>query len=251
MFCGPRSNKKKPASKNLLVDAGGAFPGGDLGRRAVVPALRALGIQRLDLVVASHADLDHRGGLPAVLAALPVGAVWIPAGTAEEPAFARLLEAARARAVPVFERGAGSPTAAIGDLRVTPLWPPGRSGVRSRNDSSLVVRVEVGGRRVLLPGDVEAAAEAALVAGGAELRAEVLVLPHHGSRSSSSRAFLEAVAPELAVASAPWQGRFGMPHREVLERARAAGIPVWWTGRDGAVLVGLGQPLVAWGLREP
>ncbi len=113
------------------------------------------------------------------------------------------------------------------------------------------MRIDVRGRRVLLPGDIEAAAESALLAAGAELRADLLKLPHHGSRSSSTARFLEAVGATLAVASAPWQGRFGMPHAEVLERARGAHLTVWWTGRDGAVMVGLGEPLVAWGLRNP
>ena len=113
------------------------------------------------------------------------------------------------------------------------------------------MRIEVAGRRLLLPGDIERGAEAALLAGGADLHADVLKLPHHGSRSSSTAAWLEAVGATLAVASAPWQGRFGMPHREVLDRAYAADLSVWWTGRDGAVMVGLGAPLVAWGLRSP
>jgi competence protein ComEC len=109
-----------------------------------------------------------------------------------------------------------------------------------------VVRVDVGESRVLLTGDIEAPIEAALLASGADLRAEVLELPHHGSGSSATSAFLRAVAPSVAIASAPCPGRFGMPHRGVLDRAAALGIPVWWTGRDGAVLVGLSpRPVVS------
>jgi competence protein ComEC len=239
-------------SAAVLVDAGPALPGAfDVGRRTVVPALAALGVRRLDLVVATHADLDHRGGLPAVLRAVPVDALWIPSGGLGEPGFEAVVAAARARAVPVFERGAGTPRARIGDLVVAPLWPPPGGGSVARNDGSLVVRIEVAGRRVLLPGDLEAAGEAALVASGADLRADVVTLPHHGSRSSSTALFLQAVAPAIAVASAPCRGRFEMPHTEVLERAHAADASVWWTGRDGAVLVGLGNPLVAWGHAPP
>jgi competence protein ComEC len=224
----------------LLVDAGSALPGGlDLGRSAVVPALRALGVARLDLAAASHADLDHRGGLPAVLAALPVGELWLPRGAAGDPAFAELRAAAGARGVPVRERGAGDPPARFGDLEVLPLWPPAGELPLSQNDRSLVLRVAVAGRRVLLPGDLESAGEAALLASGADLRADVLKLPHHGSRSSSGTAFLAAVGAGLAVASAPCAGRFGMPHAEVLARARAAALSLWWTGRDGAVSVQL------------
>ncbi len=134
---------------------------------------------------------------------------------------------------------------------VTPLWPRGDGGHVARNDRSLVVRVEVAGRRVLLSGDLEAAGEAALVASGADLRADIVTLPHHGSRTSSTGVFLQAVAPAIAVASAPCRGRFAMPHPEVLERAHAVHASVWWTGRDGAVLIGLGESLVAWGHAPP
>jgi competence protein ComEC len=223
----------------ILFDGATAFPGGvDLGRSAVVPALAALGVERLDLVVASHADLDHRGGLSAVIARVPTAGLWIPTGGGRDPAFASLLAAAEERGIEVAEKGRGDRSERFADLHVTPLWPP-RSGGLSRNDASLVLRVEVALRRVLLTGDIEAPTEAALLSSGVDLGADVLELPHHGSRTSATSAFLRAVAPSVAIASAPCPGRFGMPHREVLDRASALGIPVWWTGRDGAVLVGL------------
>jgi competence protein ComEC len=232
----------------VLVDAGPATPGGvDLGRRVVVPALAALGVRRLDLLVLTHADLDHRGGAPSLLERVPVAALWLPYGARSDPAFADLLEAAAARGVEVSERGAQAPPLRAGDLRVEPLWPPAAAGHGSRNQRSLVVRITAGAHRVLLPGDLEAESETALLASGADLRADVLALPHHGSRTSSTQPFLAAVAPVLALVSAPCHGRFGMPHPEVLARARAASASLWWTGRDGALVVGLAEPLHAWG----
>jgi competence protein ComEC len=236
----------------VLIDAGGALPGArDMGRRVVLPALAALGIRALDLVVVTHADLDHRGGVPAVLEALPVGRVWLPYGAANEAGFERLRDVARRRRVPVLERGAGAPAADFGALRVTPLWPPRGSEGAPRNDRSLVVRVEVAGRRILLPGDIEAGAEASLVAAGADLASDVLALAHHGSRTSSSTAFLEAVDADVAIVSAPCGGRFAMPHGEVVARTRERETSLWWTGRDGAVLVGLGAPLTVFGTPAP
>ena len=236
----------------LLIDGGTAVPGGaDLGESVVLPALRALAVRRLDLVVASHADLDHRGGLPAVLRALPVDRLWLPPGGADEPAFQALIESARSRGVRVEEAGAGSEALQLGDLRVAPLWPPSDAGrgLRGRNERSLTVRVEVAGHALLFPGDIEAGAEAQLVASRARLRAEVLKLPHHGSRTSSSARFLEAVDGAVAVASAPRTSRFGMPHREVVERVSGDGYALWWTGRDGAVLIGLDPVLWVRGWR--
>ncbi len=234
----------------ILVDAGSSYAGSDWGERAVVPALAALGIDRLDVLVVSHGDLDHRGGVPSVLKLVSVGEVWVPHGAAADPAFEDIWRVARSQRIPVVERGVGSPVFAVGDLRIEALWPPAAPDRRSRNDRSLVVRIQVAGQRVLLPGDLEAPAESDLVASGADLRAEVLALPHHGSRTSSSEIFLDAVGASVALASAPCGGRFGMPHAEALERARESGVSVWWTGRDGAVMVGLGGRLRAWGYRE-
>jgi competence protein ComEC len=233
----------------ILVDGGIARAGEvDLGRSVVLPALAALGVARLDLVVATHADLDHRGGLPAVVERVPTARVWIPAGTASDPAFGELVAASRRRGAALEERGLGDPPLVAGELRVVPLWPPRAPTAGARdNDRSLVLRVESGSVRVLLAGDVEAAAEAALVAGDDALAADVLKLAHHGSRTSSSAAFLERVGAVAAIASAPCLGRFGMPHAEVRARVAGAGASLWWTGRDGAVAVGLARPLAVRG----
>jgi competence protein ComEC len=162
-----------------------------------------------------------------------------------------VLAAARRANVPVEERGTGAPAARFGDLRVTPLWPPqvARPGETS-NDRSLTLRVAIADHGVLLPGDLEADAEARLLARGVELRADVLKLGHHGSRTSSTEAWLAAVDGAVAVASAPRAGRFGMPHPEVVARAHDAGYALWWTGRDGAVLIGLAPILSVRGWRR-
>jgi competence protein ComEC len=119
-----------------------------------------------------------------------------------------------------------------------------------RNDRSLTLRIEVAGRSLLLAGDLEAPAEAVLVAGRAPLRADLLKLAHHGSRTSSSPVFLDAVGGTVAVASAPRWSRFGMPSPDVAQRVHDAGYALWWTGRDGAVLVGLAPVLHVRGWRR-
>jgi len=228
----------------ILVDAGGA----GRGRAVVLPALRAAGIRRIDLVVLTHADLDHRGGFLEVLRGVEVERLWVPLGAGFEPAFFPLLAAARAAGTRVEERGAGDRALLVGDLLAVPLWPPpcertpGRPGCRGpgRNDRSLVVRIDAPSSRILFPGDLEGPGEFALLESEADVRADVLRVPHHGSRSSSSREFLEAVAPAIALASAPCLGRFEMPAPEVTQRLRALGAVLSWTGPSGALAVSLG-----------
>lgn len=240
----------------LLVDAGGAPRGGsDLGRAVVRPALAALGVERLALFAVSHADLDHRGGAAAVLEGVPVDLLWLGEGALDDPAFADLLAAARRHGVPVATRARGDAPVALGDLVVEVLWPPpvGESPhALSDNDRSLVLRVSVaGGARVLLPGDVEGAGESGLLAAPGALAADVLKLPHHGSRTSSGDALLRAAGAAIAIASAPCLGRFGMPHPEVAARVARGPTSLWWTGRDGAVAISLAPPFAVRGFAEP
>jgi competence protein ComEC len=235
----------------VLVDGGPAHDDFDAGARRVLPALRALGVERLDLMIATHADLDHRGGLPAVLRGVSVGELWLPWGALADPGFAEVVAAARSAGTPVREAGRGSPRRTVGELSVDPVWPP-RQGRGSRNQRSLVVRITApGGPRILLPGDLDARAEAQWLAVETDPRADVLLLPHHGSRGSSSAAFLDAVAPRLAIASAPCRSRFGMPHPDVRARLAARAVPLAWTGRDGAIRVALRGPLAPLGTGEP
>ncbi len=231
---------------NLLVDAGWARPGGaDLGALVVAPALRALGVGRLDAVAVTHADLDHRGGVPAVLRAFEVGELWLPAATAGTPELAVLRKLARGYAVPVRLVRAEDEARVLGDLRIDVLAPPGLAidpGL-GENDASLVLRIVANGTRLLLPGDVESEGERRLLASEHSLRADILKLAHHGSRTSSTPTFLDAVGARRLVASAPCRGRFGLPHAEVRARLRDRKQPLHWTGRDGAVLISLDPAL--------
>ncbi|MBW2314557.1 MAG: DNA internalization-related competence protein ComEC/Rec2 [Deltaproteobacteria bacterium] len=235
----------------LAIDAGRRLgPSYDQGVRVVAPAWAALGVTRIDRLAVSHADLDHRGGAPALLERFEVGAVWLPAGAADDPAFASLHRTAVRRGVPVLERGQGDAAEWLGDLRVEFLWPPRGLAPARRNDGSLVLRVTpAGGARALLAGDIGGEAERGLLSTPGALATDVLLLPHHGSASSGSAAFLAATRPVLALVSAPCRGRFPLPHADVRARVRDRGIPLAWTGRDGALIVGLAprMRLRTWG----
>ena len=230
----------------ILVDAGRAIPGVvDMGRRVVIPGLRALGVGRLDAVVASHADIDHRGGLGAVIEAIPTRVLWLPRTGSTARDFAHLIALAGRLGVPVREIDAESPATRLGDLRVVPLWPVAKLRFKDRNDGSLVLRIEIlrdgaPGASVLLPGDIGVDAEAQLLAIQAPLRATVLKVGHHGSRTSTSAAWLDAVRPQIAIVSAACQARTGLPSSTTLARLSDSAAQVWWTGEVGAVMVGFG-----------
>jgi competence protein ComEC len=209
-------------SHNLLYDAGPAYPGGlDLGEAAVLPALRALGVTRLDTIVISHADRDHAGGLGAIRRAFPD---------------ARLLAAGVEGSEPCL-RGESWRWDGV-DFEV--LHPP-RYMPYLGNDSSCVLRVGAAGATALLTGDIGALVERRLLREQPEaIRAEVLLAPHHGSRSSSSAEFIDAVGPGLALISAGWMSRFGHPAPEVVARYLERDVTLASTADCGAWSVELG-----------
>ena len=226
----------------VLVDAGRSFMGGgDMGRSVVAPGLRALGVSRLDALVASHADLDHRGGLLHILTQFEVGEIWLPAAAPGREGFGALRALAKSRGVPVLELAAGDPIREVGDIVFEPLWPPPVLIDDSTNENSLVLRAEMAGYRILLTGDIGSRSERALMDRGARLAADLLKVAHHGSAGSSTASFLHAVDARISLVSASCAGFSGLPSPHTLKRLEASGTVVGWTGRDGAILVGLGS----------
>lgn len=213
--------------------------------------LQRRGHRRIDLLVISHRHPDHMGGAASLLRQFSVDVLWLnrqPATavdgarqTALAAAEAELLQLARARgtlvAVPHSIRLSGIAIDVLGPCPATESCRTMARGDWDENDNSLVVALRYAGRSVLMTGDIEEAAETALIRGQAALRADVLKLPHHGSRTSSSEEFLQAVAPQHAIASLGRQNRFGFPHPQVVHRLAERQIPLWRTDRDGTVLV--------------
>jgi competence protein ComEC len=230
-----------PDGATWLVDGGGRADGSPgAGTSRVVPALRALGVRRVDVMVASHGHADHAAGLVAVAAAFPVDELWTPGAAWSEPA-QRLERTVRAAGGRVRRVDAGHPPHAAGGVELRVLWPPAhpeRAPPRrgdGENDRSLVLRVAAPGGTLLLPGDVEAPAEAALLATGAQPAATVVVAPHHGSATSSTAAFIAAVRPRAVIWSRGPGGRPALPAAAVARRWRAVGAVAFDTALDGAI----------------
>ncbi len=224
-----------PSGGFVLVDAGGTARGRfDAGERVVAPVLSRLGCRRVDVLIVSHDHDDHAGGALAILREFEVGEIWIAAGTPRE---ARVLELAavaveRGVAVVLAERGfsavrAGAP--------IEVLHPPRESPASAPNERCLVLRAGPPGSRVLIPADLESSEEATLLASGAELAADALIVGHHGASRGTGIALLDAVRPRIAVISAGLGNRFGHPAASVLARLRSRRVPVYRTDLDGQV----------------
>ncbi|HSH29425.1 MAG TPA: DNA internalization-related competence protein ComEC/Rec2 [Thiohalobacter sp.] len=208
-------------SHTLVYDTGPRFTSGlDTGAAVVAPFLRTVGRMAVDTLIVSHGDNDHSGGAPALIAAFdPVRVLY-----SDPPA-----PAPRARPC----RDGQAWTWDGVDFRL--LHPADASS--GRNDASCVLRIEsAAGARLLLPGDIEAGAEYALLRRhAAALRAEVLVSPHHGSRTSSTPAFVRTVAPTRVIHPAGRANRYGFPHPDITARYRDAGAVQRITGCRGAL----------------
>ena len=231
-----------PDGRTMLVDAGGLpganyvrgmRPGLDVGEDVVSPFLWSRGLKRIDTMVMTHAHEDHLGGMPAVLRNFSVGELWV--GRDEDAsAYRNVLAEAKAKGLPVIHRLRGEHFDWAG-VRVSVLWPDSSDPARARNDDSLVLRLEDGQDSFLLTGDIERAVERSILANGDELAANFLKIPHHGGKTSSTAAFLDAVHPTIAAISVGEANPFGHPSPDTIERIRAEGTRLLRTDRDGAI----------------
>ncbi|MXY24555.1 MAG: DUF4131 domain-containing protein [Acidobacteria bacterium] len=227
-----------PNGQTLLVDAAGDVLQGpfDIGARIVVPAIWALGVRSLDYLAITHGDPDHAGGGVAVVRDLRPGEVWegVPVPSSEILAGLRAAaeeEGALWRTVRAGDR------ITMGDIGLHVLHPPAPDWERRRvrNDDSIVIELRHGEVSIVLPGDIGEEVEPTVAAALVPAALRILKAPHHGSRSSSSAAFIQALDPSLAVVSAGRRNLFGHPHPDVLARYERAGVEVLQTGYDGAV----------------
>ena len=228
-----------PQGGTMLIDGGGLLSYGrvrktsfDTGEDVVSPYLWSRGLRQLDVVVATHAHQDHIGGLGAVLKNFHPRELW----TGSNPSI-ELEDLARSMGVGVIERSAG-PGFDYSGARVEILAPrPGLYSRKAGNNDSLAMRVVYGARSFLLTGDLERPVEARLLADDALARTDVLKVGHHGSKTSTIPAFLEAIHPSIAVISAGFDNSFGHPHPDVLGRLEERNTTVLRTDLDGLATV--------------
>lgn len=223
----------------------------DAGRAIVVPALTSLGVRRIDRLIVSHADADHAGGAASTAAALKIASLRASLDP-RDPLWSRVREQ---HAEQGFDDDA-APQAVEHDgniahaceagerwewdgVRFEMLWPLDSDDAQAstfRNASSCVLRISNGHASALFPGDIEAAQERRLVSEyGRRLQADLLVAPHHGSRTSSTESFLDSIAARHVIFGVGYRNRFGHPHSGIVARYAARGVQSYRSDLDGAV----------------
>lgn len=233
-----------PDGKTMLVDGGGIPSFGrrapsqmDIGEEVVSPYLWDRSIRHIDVMACTHGHADHIGGLPALLASFHPGELWTGANS-ENPAWIALRDRARRAGVRIaslrrgqcFKYGGAEVEVLAPSADYVPKDMPG-------NNDSLAFRVTYGRQSFLLTGDIEQQVEAELVAGDLVRKTDVLKVPHHGSKTSSSAGFLDVLQPAVAVLSAGFENSYGHPHAAALARYAERRICVLRTDLDGFITV--------------
>jgi competence protein ComEC len=239
-----------PDGTTLLVDGGGRpqFRSGardpdprgsferetrSIGESVVSEYLWWLGRDRVDYVLATHADADHIDGLNDVVRNFSVNTALVGRTPANDPEFARFSQSLTNTNLQTVHSG---DVIRFGEVELRVFWPP-PGGTDSTNDDSVVLNLKFRERSILLTGDIEKKAEGALLAAAHELKADVVKVPHHGSKTSSTEAFVSATKPRFAIISVGQDSMFGHPHAEVVERWLASGAEVFTTGKSGTISV--------------
>ena len=217
-----------------IIDKGGMHSGLDIGEDVVSPYLWSRGLKQIDVVALTHAHLDHLGGLPAVLLNFRVRELWVGRDI-EIEAYRHLLAVARGRGVLVrhLERGDSFRRDEISGSVLSPEDLNDSPVVK--NDDSLVMRLTDGSESMLLAGDIERPSERRILAEDQDVGVNFLKVAHHGSKTSTTDAFLTAVHPAFAAISVGRDNSFGHPSPEVIDRLEAAGVRIYRTDRDGAI----------------
>ena len=209
-----------------------------IGEAVVSEYLWARGLDRVDYILATHADADHIDGLNDVARNFKVRGAIVARAPANDPEYSRFATTMTEISVPVQKIGAGD-VLRMGNVTAQVLWPPpGRDdNAPSGNNDSIMLLLRIGNRGFLLTGDIEKEGEASVLKEGTALHSDVVKVAHHGSKTSSTAAFVTATHPSLAIISVGRHSIFGHPNREVVERWRAGGAEVMTTGQRGTITV--------------
>jgi ComEC/Rec2-related protein len=231
-----RTNQQEPSREDLEP----AFKeqGFSVGESVVSRFLWSKGLTRVDYLLATHADADHIDGLAAVARNFQINEAIVGRVVTNNAEFDDFAQATAKQKTPVAMLKAGERFELEG-VTLDVLWPlpASQMALKSSNNNSIVLRLSYGASSILFTGDIEKESEEALIKSPINLRSEVLKIPHHGSKTSSTEAFIDTVKPRLAIISVGERSRFGHPHTVVVERYQKRGVNLLQTGRDGMITV--------------
>ncbi|RNF39256.1 MBL fold metallo-hydrolase [Planococcus salinus] len=212
----------------VLIDTG------NWNSSAAVDYLHGQDITEIDILIGTHPDADHIGQMDRIMEQFEVGEVWMSGNTSTSDVFIRTLEAIDSSGADYYEPRAGE-IFDIGDIQIDVLYPEEITG--KANEESISLKLTYGEVDFVFTGDAGVKEEQEMVNAGFDLDAEILQLGHHGSNTSTSSEFLQAVSPEVAIYSAGAENSYGHPHAEVIAAAENAGAVVYGTDVNGTVIV--------------
>lgn len=245
-----------PGGKNILVDGGGTVSFRkpkdewktrkvpfEVGAKTVVPLLKKRGIHALDIVIMTHADQDHIGGLQAVLSQIPVRALVMNGSLSDSNTLAKLMETALTKDIPIYSAYRGMGLSPDKSTVLDFVYPEAKTNqaipyVKDQNHESIVFYLTMDGVRFLFTGDMDIASEdeiMELATSSQQLQADVIKIAHHGSKTSTSPPWLKAVNPKLAVISVGGHNSYGHPYPTVLQQIEEQGAGIYRTDRHGEV----------------
>lgn len=243
-------------SKNILIDAGRSDFGVKSGKYSITPYLNSRGISRINYLLLTHADSDHIGGVEYLINAFDVDTLLLGVSNPNSNAFTEIVDIAKNRNIP-FKKVILGDLIKLGNYSEIQVFYPPRNYItpvnRTGNNSSVVIKYRFANSTILFTADIEAPTEKRISDSELNLKSNLLKVPHHGSRSSSSELFLEKVSPLDAIISAGENNPYGHPSREVLDRYEKNGIRVHRTDKDNALIFrseGENYSLHKWKQRE-
>jgi len=226
---------QSPNGQIMLIDGGRSI---DLAAQVIIPQLRTWGARQIDVMVVTHPDADHIAGLVGVLEQFPVKAIALTGQVHPTQIYERLLTSVRDKGIRAIRTRTGTTLPFDSAVRLEVLSPDDQFvDSDDTNDASIVIKLTYGQTSFLLTGDAEFPANQAMLQRGADLRATVLKLGHHGSSTSTDENWLRAVQPQLGIISAGAGNAFGHPHREVIDALDRLGVQYIRTDEHATITV--------------